>query len=137
LAPARCLAIAIAIAMALAATAMPAYSQQPATRTPAAADPAEATVVVPRLAYRSAFRQHRPWADQPVGDWRALNDEVTRIGGWRSYLREAQLPEPVPGPGPTPTPMPMPAPMPTPTPTPAPAPAHHHPHQGPSHHAPR
>jgi hypothetical protein len=60
----------------------------------ASADPGERQADAPRPAYRSAFSLYRPWHDQAVGDWRALNDRVGRIGGWRTYLREAQEPEP-------------------------------------------
>jgi hypothetical protein len=38
---------------------------------------------------RSAFEGYRPFADEPVADWRATNDRVGRIGGWQAYAREA------------------------------------------------
>jgi hypothetical protein len=60
----------------------------------ASADPGERQADAPRPAYRSAFSLYRPWHDQAVGDWRALNDRVGRIGGWRTYLREAHEAEP-------------------------------------------
>ena len=31
--------------------------------------------------------------DETVGSWREANDNVGRIGGWRTYLREAQQPD--------------------------------------------
>ncbi len=56
--------------------------------TTATIDPADPQARVPLLHYRSGLQAYRPWAEQRSGNWRALNDEVTRIGGWRSYLRE-------------------------------------------------
>ncbi len=76
----RCLATACS---ALAATA---FAQQPA--------PSEARPLVPDAApssvYRSAWSGYRPFADEKVISWRDANDEVRRIGGWRTYLRESQ-----------------------------------------------
>jgi hypothetical protein len=46
----------------------------------------------PALSFRSALETYRPHADEPVGDWRKANDEVGRIGGWRTYAREAAGP---------------------------------------------
>lgn len=40
--------------------------------------------------YRSAFGGYRGLTEQPVGSWRQANDVVGRVGGWRSYAREAQ-----------------------------------------------
>lgn len=57
-------------------------------RTAPAPGPDQAQAPVPGLAYRSALQAYRPWREQAPGNWRQLNDEVTRIGGWRSYLRE-------------------------------------------------
>ena len=41
-------------------------------------------------AYSSAFEGYQPYTEQPVAPWRAANDNVGRIGGWRAYAREAQ-----------------------------------------------
>ena len=63
-------------------------------------DPADPAARVPAATYRSAFAGYRPLGEEKVGDWRAANDEVGRIGGWREYLREAQSAEgkpPAPG----------------------------------------
>ena len=43
----------------------------------------------PATQQRSAFDGYRRFADEPVADWRALNDTVGRIGGWQAYAREA------------------------------------------------
>lgn len=57
-------------------------------------DPADPKATVPELRPRSALAGYRRLSDDPPADWRAANETVTRIGGWRTYLREAQAPEP-------------------------------------------
>ena len=79
--------------------------------------PAALAASVP--AWRSAFDGYRPFDDAPVAAWRASNDTVGRIGGWRAYAREAQ--EALAAPAPTP-------PSPTTGPAPAAAPAAGHRH---------
>lgn len=64
-------------------------------------DPADPAAPVPAATYRSAFADYRPLGEEAVGDWRAANDEVRRIGGWREYAREAQAPEEKPGAAPS------------------------------------
>ena len=46
--------------------------------TPPAADAAAPT---PATSYRSAFDGYRPFKEEAVTDWRALNEEVGRVGG--------------------------------------------------------
>lgn len=36
------------------------------------------------------FDRYQGWRDEPLLDWRAANERVGEIGGWRSYLRESQ-----------------------------------------------
>lgn len=69
----------------LAAIAAP-LTAQPAPRSP---DPLDAATAVPRVAYESSLRDYKPLAEQRVGSWKDANDTVTRIGGWRTYAREA------------------------------------------------
>lgn len=71
--------------------ALPAAAEH-AAPTGARPDPFDAEASVPPLAYRSAFSDYRPLADDKVG-WKEANDEVGRIGGWRSYAKEANAPE--------------------------------------------
>lgn len=33
---------------------------------------------------------YQAWRDEPLEAWRAANDRVGEIGGWRTYLRESQ-----------------------------------------------
>lgn len=70
--------------MAAAAHAMP---------QPSRADPADPQAAVPAVSYRSPLREYQRIGEQPVGDWRALNDRVRAIGGWRAYAREANTPD--------------------------------------------
>lgn len=51
---------------------------------PRAADPA---APAPGAAYRSAFDGYRGFRDEPIADWRVLNDEVGRIGGHIGIMR--------------------------------------------------
>jgi hypothetical protein len=41
------------------------------------------------LQYRSTFEGYRGYNEQAVTSWREANDKVGKIGGWRSYAREA------------------------------------------------
>lgn len=36
------------------------------------------------------FLTYQNWRDEPLQDWREVNDRVGAIGGWRTYLRDAQ-----------------------------------------------
>ena len=90
--------MAMCVALAAALWVPPAVAQ-------ARGDPADPGASVPAAAYRSPFASYRALGDEAVGDWRAANDEVGRIGGWRAYAREAQAPDepatPTPGASPT------------------------------------
>lgn len=89
----------IAVCLAVAAPALwapYAFSQQSASAQQTRPDPADPAASVPAAAYRSVFADFRPMGETKVGDWRAANDEVGRIGGWRAYAREAQAPESAP-----------------------------------------
>lgn len=56
-------------------------------------DPLDPKARVPALRYTSPLTQYRRLADDPPLAWREANDTVTRIGGWRAYAREAQMPD--------------------------------------------
>lgn len=45
------------------------------------ADPRDAQAVVPGIEYRSAFSDYKRYRDPAIGEWRAANDEVGRLGG--------------------------------------------------------
>ena len=59
----------------------------PPTNTPSMSNP------VATLNFESVFARYKPMTDQKLGSWREANDTVTRIGGWRAYLKESQAPE--------------------------------------------
>ena len=68
-----------------------AQTQPSATTRP---DPLDPKAQVPSVRYESSFAQFwRIDGDKPV-TWRGANDTVARIGGWRTYAREAQQPDP-------------------------------------------
>lgn len=52
----------------------------------------EPSPTVPRLSvpeYRSPLSNYKPYEEGDSPGWKALNDRVGEIGGWRSYAREA------------------------------------------------
>lgn len=53
----------------------------------AAPAPAAPSAPVPAVTYRSAFESYRSHRDEPGKDWRALNDEVGRVGGHVGIFR--------------------------------------------------
>ena len=44
----------------------------------------------------SVFDGYKPYTDEPLGNWKAANDNVAQIGGWREYAKQAQQPDNVP-----------------------------------------
>lgn len=72
-------AVRAAIAALLAAPALAAPRPDPA-------DPAAST---PKPQHRSALADYKRHLDAPPAEWKASNQLVERIGGWRSYAREA------------------------------------------------
>jgi len=53
-----------------------------------AASAAEALAADP--AVTTPFKNYQGWRDEPLQDWRAANERVGEVGGWRTYLRESQ-----------------------------------------------
>lgn len=66
---------------------------RPIQTTAVRGDPADSRAAVPPAPYRSAFRAYRSEGVDSVLPWRAVNDEVGKIGGWRVYAGEAQQPD--------------------------------------------
>jgi hypothetical protein len=60
--------------------------------TAANAMPHAASTGIP-LRFESTLSRYKPMTDQKLGSWREANDTVTRIGGWRTYLKESQAPD--------------------------------------------
>ena len=70
-----------------------AHVHSPALASATAAKAAAGSTATPidlPLAFESALSRYKPMTDQKLGSWREANDTVTRIGGWRSYLKESQ-----------------------------------------------
>ncbi|MGG2396858.1 hypothetical protein ACJRW5_07890 [Pseudomonas sp. SH1-B] len=51
-------------------------------------DPLDAEAAVPAQDYQSPLNDYRGQRDETLQDWRAANEEVGRIGGWRTYSME-------------------------------------------------
>lgn len=45
---------------------------------------------LPEKAVSAPFTRYQGWRDEPLQGWREANERVGEIGGWRTYLREAQ-----------------------------------------------
>lgn len=77
---------------ALSALAALTVSAQPPTPAPA---PAPVSVPPAAMApYRSVFDSYQPFTDEKLAPWKDANDTVGKIGGWRTYAREAREAEP-------------------------------------------
>ena len=44
------------------------------------------------LGYQSPFEGYQRFAQEQVGSWKAANENVGRIGGWREYAKESRSP---------------------------------------------
>ena len=55
----------------------------------AAPDPGNAESATQTAQYNSPLKDYRPLGDDKRAPWKAANDEVAKIGGWRVYAREA------------------------------------------------
>jgi hypothetical protein len=73
------------IAIAAYASAAAIAHAQPGGVRPDPADPAAAT---PPVHHRSSFDGYRRDAEPRIEPWRASNDRVRDVGGWRIYARE-------------------------------------------------
>jgi hypothetical protein len=70
------------------AACLPAIATAQPAANAAAPRPDDSQASVPALVYQSPFARYRPLSEGAVGPWRAVNDEVGRIGGWKVYARE-------------------------------------------------
>lgn len=70
--------------------ATPASHAAAAEAGPPAAAPVAASARNAPPSTTDPFASYQTWRDTPVQDWRGSNDRVGEIGGWRTYLREAQ-----------------------------------------------
>lgn len=60
------------------------------TNRPVPPDSAAPNVAASPTALKSAFEGYQAYSDDKMTNWRAANDEVARIGGWREYAKQAQ-----------------------------------------------
>lgn len=79
----------VGLCLALAVLPLLASAQQKARP-----DPADPKISVPTVVYVSSLKQYRPLGDEQIVSWKATNDLVEKIGGWRVYAKEAREPEP-------------------------------------------
>ena len=109
--------------LAVAAQTAPAAGGAPSSTAAAAPSAAAsaAAAAAARAPYRSVFTDYRGMSEQPLAPWRASNDTVGTIGGWRAYARESQG-EPAAPTKPSSTPEAAPAPKRAASPEAAPAP---------------
>jgi hypothetical protein len=80
-----------AIALWLVASVALAQSAPGRTERP---DPLDPQARVPSATHTSSLASYRRLGDDPRTPWREANETVNRIGGWRTYLRQAQQPDP-------------------------------------------
>jgi hypothetical protein len=91
--PAPLLVIGVAVALLWPSLSLAQETAPEQRRAAALLAPLDARATVPPAVYRSALGSYRALREQPVGSWRAANETVHGIGGWRAYLREAHAPE--------------------------------------------
>ena len=53
-------------------------------------------LAAPIAGTKSAFAGYKAFTDEPVSNWKAANETVAKVGGWREYARQAQQPDPAP-----------------------------------------
>ncbi len=61
-------------------------------QTAARPDPADPRLSVPAPTTESAFAGYRSFRDEPLADWRAVNDEMRTLGGHAGHIRERAAP---------------------------------------------
>jgi hypothetical protein len=71
------------------ALAVSAAQAQTPPRPAALPDPLDAAATVPAFRYQSTLSNYQRLDEVKPLPWRAANENVGRIGGWRAYAREA------------------------------------------------
>ena len=97
------LAAGVSLAQGTAPTAVPQGSPARADvpALPRLLDPLNPQAQVPAVIYTSPLATYRRLGEDKRVPWTQANETVNRIGGWRSYAREAQQPDTM-APGPVP-----------------------------------
>lgn len=70
--------------------AMPAARPAASANATVASAPPTAPGASMPLQFESVLSRYKPMTDQKLGSWRDANATVTRIGGWRTYLKESE-----------------------------------------------
>ena len=52
------------------------------------------------VGFQSVLEGYKPYTDEKIVNWKAANDSVGQIGGWRTYAKEAAQTSPAQGPTP-------------------------------------
>lgn len=84
IAPPRLATFAVPAVLAAALSASAAFAQPVPTSAPASVVNQAAP-----LGFSSAMEGYKPYTDDAVTNWKAANDSVAQIGGWRAYAKEA------------------------------------------------
>lgn len=71
-----------------------AYAQAAAVTSPSSVTSAPSSEK--SIASPSVFDGYKTYTDEPLGNWKAANDNVAHIGGWREYAKQAQQPDNMP-----------------------------------------
>ncbi|MEO8389053.1 MAG: hypothetical protein ABI893_00340 [Polaromonas sp.] len=71
-------------------TAMPGLS---AAQSSAPAAPAAGAQASPPPVFRSVMEGYKPYTEEATVNWKEANDTTARIGGWRTYAKEARQPQ--------------------------------------------
>jgi len=61
-------------------------------QTGARHDPADPRLSVPAPASESAYVGYRSFREEPLADWRTVNDEMRSLGGHAGHIREQAAP---------------------------------------------
>jgi hypothetical protein len=56
-------------------------------------DPRAPETKPPPVIYRSAFEEYRPYREPEIASWRAVNEEVARVGGHIGVMKNAGKPD--------------------------------------------
>lgn len=84
IAPPRLATFAVPAVLAAALSTSAAFAQPMPAPTPASVVNQAAP-----LGFTSAMEGYKPYTDDAVTNWKAANDTVAQIGGWRAYAKEA------------------------------------------------
>lgn len=99
-----------AVCALLALPVMAQVTPAPAAPTPASSASAATAQPTPSaLPYASAFEGYQTFSEEKVRPWKESNTTVEKIGGWRTYAKEAAEPEAKVSPVPTASPSAPPA----------------------------